>query len=42
MMFVGMALVMGSGLYTVWRETLRAKPVTLGGGRGEVAARAAR
>jgi S-adenosylmethionine uptake transporter len=41
-MFVGMALVMGSGLYTVWRETLRAKPVTLGGGRGEVAARAAR
>jgi drug/metabolite transporter (DMT)-like permease len=41
-LFVGMALVVASGLYTVWRETKRDRPVTLGGGRGEVAARVAR
>jgi drug/metabolite transporter (DMT)-like permease len=41
-LFVGMALVVASGLYTVWRETARRRPVTLGGGRGEVAARVAR
>jgi drug/metabolite transporter (DMT)-like permease len=41
-LFLGMALVVASGLYTVWRETARRRPVTLGGGRGEVVARAAR
>ena len=41
-LFVGMALVVASGLYTIWRETVRQRPVTLGGGRGEVPARAAR
>jgi drug/metabolite transporter (DMT)-like permease len=41
-LFVGMALVTGSGLYTLWRETLRRRTVTLGAGRGEVPARAAR
>jgi S-adenosylmethionine uptake transporter len=41
-LFVGMALVMASGLYTVWRETLKQRPVTLGGGRGEVVARGQR
>ncbi|MGD9507744.1 MAG: DMT family transporter [Geminicoccaceae bacterium] len=41
-LFVGMALVMASGLYTVWRETLKHRPVTVGGGRGEVVARAQR
>lgn len=41
-MFVGLALVTASGLYTLWRETLRERPVTLGAARGEVPARAAR
>ncbi|MFZ1427449.1 MAG: DMT family transporter [Geminicoccaceae bacterium] len=41
-LFAGMALVVASGLYTIWRETVRQKPVTLGGGRGEVPARIAR
>ena len=41
-LFAGMALVMASGLYTVWRETVRQRPVTVGGGRGEVVARAQR
>jgi len=41
-LFAGMALVVASGLYTIWRETVRSRPVTLGGSRGEVAARAAR
>jgi drug/metabolite transporter (DMT)-like permease len=41
-LFVGMALVVGSGLYTLWRETVRARVVTLGAARGEVAARAGR
>ena len=41
-LFVGMALVVASGLYTIWRETVRRRPVTVGGGRGEVPARAAR
>ena len=41
-LFAGMALVMASGLYTVWRETVRKRTVTLGGGRGEVVARAQR
>lgn len=40
-LFVGMALVVGSGLYTLWRETVRRRVVTLGG-RGEVPARVAR
>lgn len=42
MLFVGMSLVVASGLYTLWRETVRRRPVTIGGGRGEVPARAAR
>ena len=41
-LFVGMAVVMASGLYTVWRETVNRRPVTVGGGRGEVVARAQR
>lgn len=41
-LFVGMALVVGSGLYTLWRETVRARVVTLGAARGEVPARAGR
>jgi S-adenosylmethionine uptake transporter len=41
-LFAGLALVVGSGLYTVWRETVRRLPVTLTAGRGEVPARAAR
>ncbi len=41
-LFAGMALVMASGLYTVWRETVRKRTVTLGSGRGEVVARAQR
>jgi drug/metabolite transporter (DMT)-like permease len=41
-LFAGMALVVASGLYTIWRETARQRQVTLGGGRGEVPARAAR
>ncbi len=41
-LFAGMALVVASGLYTIWRETVRQRPVTLGSGRGEVPARIAR
>lgn len=41
-MLVGMALVVGSGLYTLWRETVRQRVVTLGAARGEVPARAGR
>jgi drug/metabolite transporter (DMT)-like permease len=41
-LFAGMALVVGSGCYTLWREVVRQRPVTLGGGRGEVPAREAR
>ena len=41
-LFAGMAVVMASGLYTVWRETVNRRPVTVGGGRGEVVARAQR
>ncbi len=41
-LFAGMALVVASGLYTIWRETVRRRPVTVGGSRGEVPARAAR
>jgi drug/metabolite transporter (DMT)-like permease len=41
-LFLGMAIVVASGLYTIWRETARQRPVTIGGGRGEVPARAAR
>lgn len=42
MLFAGLAIVVASGLYTLWRETVRERPVTLGTGRGEVPARAAR
>lgn len=42
MLFVGMALVVASGLYILWRERLRRGTVTLGTARGEVPARAAR
>lgn len=41
-LFMGMGLVVASGLYTLWRETVRKRPVTMGGGRGEVPARAVR
>ncbi|MFO1069892.1 MAG: DMT family transporter [Geminicoccaceae bacterium] len=41
-MFVGMILVVASGLYILWRETQRRRVVTLGAARGEVPARAAR
>ncbi|MCB9944879.1 MAG: DMT family transporter [Geminicoccaceae bacterium] len=41
-LLIGLAIVIGSGMFIVWRETVRSKPVTLGGGRGEVTARAAR
>lgn len=42
LLLAGMALVAASGLYTLWRETVRRGAATLGGGRGEVPARAAR
>ncbi len=41
-LFVGLAIVVAAGLFIVYRETVRAKPVTVGGGRGEVPARIAR
>ena len=41
-MFAGMALVVASGLYILWRETVRHRVVTLGAARGEVPARAVR
>lgn len=41
-LFLGLAIVVVSGLYTMWRETVRRRPVTLTVGRGEVPARAAR
>lgn len=42
MLFLGMALVVASGLYILWRERVRRGTVTLGAARGEVPARAAR
>lgn len=42
MLFLGMALVVAAGLYTLWRERVRRGTVTLGAARGEVPARAAR
>jgi len=41
-LFIGLAIVVAAGLFIVYRETVRAKPVTVGGGRGEVPARIAR
>lgn len=41
MLFAGMALVVGSGLYTLWRETVRRTTVTLAT-HGEVPSRAVR
>jgi drug/metabolite transporter (DMT)-like permease len=41
-LFLGMALVVASGLYILWRERVRRGTVTLGAARGEVTARAAR
>jgi drug/metabolite transporter (DMT)-like permease len=41
-MLLGMALVVASGLYILWRETVRRRVVTLGAARGEVPARAGR
>ena len=41
-MFLGMAIVVASGLYILWRETVRRRPITLGAARGETIARAAR
>lgn len=40
-LYLGMAIVIGSGLYTIWRETVRRTQPTVGV-RGEVPARAAR
>ncbi len=42
LLFVGMALVVGSGLYILRRERVRHGKVSLGAARGEVPARAAR
>lgn len=42
MVFLGMALIIGSGLFTLWREMVRRGNVNLGAARGEVAARRAR
>jgi S-adenosylmethionine uptake transporter len=42
LLFAGMALVVGSGLYILWRERVRQGSVTLGAARGEVPARRAR
>ena len=41
-LLVGMAVVVGSGLYTLWRETIRRRPSLTMPTRGEVIARAAR
>lgn len=41
-MLAGMALVVASGLYILWRETVNQRVVTLGAARGEVPARAER
>ena len=41
-LLVGMAVVVGSGLYTLWRETVRRAPSLTMPARGEVIARAAR
>jgi drug/metabolite transporter (DMT)-like permease len=41
-LFLGMAIVVGSGLYIIWREAVRRQTVTIGAARGEVPARAAR
>lgn len=42
LLFAGMALVVASGLYILWRERVRRGTVTLGAARGEVPARRAR
>ena len=41
-LFVGLVVVIAAGLFIIYRETVRATPVTVGGGRGEVPARIAR
>ena len=41
-LFIGLAIVVAAGLFIVYRETVRSKPITVGGGRGEVPARIAR
>lgn len=41
-LFAGLAIIAASGLYTLWREVLRERPVTLGTARGEVPSRMAR
>ena len=41
-LFLGLAIVVAAGLFIVYRETVRARPVTVGGGRAEVPARVAR
>ena len=41
-LLLGLGIVVSSGLFIIWRETVRARPVTLAAGRGEVTARAAR
>ncbi|MCB1884849.1 MAG: DMT family transporter [Geminicoccaceae bacterium] len=41
-LLLGLAVVVASGLYTLWRETVRRRPVTVGATRAAVPARAAR
>ena len=41
-LFVGLGIVVACGLFIVYRETVRSRPVTVGGGRGEVPAQIAR
>lgn len=41
-LFIGLGIVIACGIFIVYRETVRSRPVTVGGGRGEVPARVAR
>ncbi len=41
-LFLGLGIVVAAGLFIVYRETVRSRPVTVGGGRAEVPARVAR
>lgn len=41
-LLIGLFIVIACGVYIVWRETVRSRPVTFGVARGEVAARVAR
>lgn len=41
-LLIGLVVVIGCGIFIVWRETVRSRPVTFGAARGEVPARVAR